>query len=152
MDPVKRIFNDYTLEDLNFILFWDLSRILTEIARKRKKISFNFLKNAWNAPFYTFAYKISKKCILWQQQIWNQPKVRRFLIPILICLLFSIKAIFTKFDFKWANTQNIVQKLKIYIFVNIYHSPFDSHLVLYIEGQIHICGHFPQVENNKYYI
>jgi hypothetical protein len=68
------------------------------------------------------------------QQIWNQHKILRYLIPILIFFKkksFWVKiALFAYFQCKCEKNcsfSNILQKVKSYFFGNIYHSPFDSY-------------------------
>jgi hypothetical protein len=72
-----------------------------------------------------------------------------FLCSYWFCLLFSILAILPNLI---ANEQIHTHCAKIYILVNIYHSPFDSHLVLNIEGQIYAAVFLNAVKKNKYYI
>ncbi len=67
------------------------------------------------------------------QRIWNQHKILRFLIPIVIFFkkkfVLVIIALFAYFKCKCEKNctfSNILQKIKSY-FCNIYHSPFDSH-------------------------
>ncbi len=73
-------------------------------------------------------------CLSRHQRIWNQHKILRFLIPILIFFkknVFGvILALFVYFKCKCEKNctfSNILQKLKSYFFAIIYHSPFDSY-------------------------
>jgi hypothetical protein len=78
----------------------------------------------------TFVRGISES---WHQQIWNQHKILRFLIPILIFFkkksFWVIIALFAILKCKCEKNytfSNILQKEKSYFFANIYHSPYDS--------------------------
>ncbi len=73
-------------------------------------------------------------CLSRHQRIWNQHKILRFLIPILIFfkkkMFWVILALFAYCKCKCEKNctfSNILQKVKSYFFANIYHSPFDSH-------------------------
>ncbi len=69
-----------------------------------------------------------------QQQIWNQHKILRFLIPIMIFFkkknFWVIIALFAILKCKCEKNcafSNILQQVKSYFFANIYHSPCDSY-------------------------
>ena len=73
-------------------------------------------------------------CLNRHQRIWNQHKILRFLIPILIFFkkkfFWVIIALFAYFKCKCEKNctfSNILQKVKSYFFANIYHSPCDSY-------------------------
>jgi hypothetical protein len=68
------------------------------------------------------------------QQIWNQHKILRFFIPILIFFkkkfFWVILALFAMLKCKCEKNctfSNIFQKVKSYFFANIYNSPCDSY-------------------------
>jgi hypothetical protein len=79
----------------------------------------------------TFVRDISERR---HQRIWNQHKILRFLISILIFFktkfFWVIIALFAYFKCKCEKNctfSKFLQKVKSYFFANIYDSPFDSH-------------------------
>ncbi len=80
-------------------------------------------------------------CLSRHQRIWNQQKILRFLLPILIFfkkkIFWVIIALFAFLKCKCEKNyafSNILQKVKSYFFANIYHSPCDSYKVWNIEA------------------
>ena len=73
-------------------------------------------------------------CLSRHQRIWNQHKIMRFFIPILIFLKkINFWVIIALLGFlkckceKNCTFSNILQKVKSYFFANIYQSPCDSY-------------------------
>jgi hypothetical protein len=116
----------------NFMLILNSLMPLTKVKSKKPR------RNAQKRKYSKFAWFFGSSffrgiCLSRHQRIWNQHKILRFLIPILIFFkknfFWVILALFSYFKCKCEKNctfSNILKKVKRYFFANLYHSPFDS--------------------------